>query len=250
MITNYWYDHAIKKYLLQFCAVFEGLRYKTGVGKDGTPAELIEVPIIIGSKDRVVAALNNGNTQNKIMSLPIMAATITNIELAPERRKGISVIDRKVTLRSGGVYPDDLAVVERIMPIPYNLSLELAIYVSNTDQLWQCLEQILLMFDPILQIQTTDAAFDWTKITTVELTGINNEENYPAGTDRRMIIWSLNFVLPIYLSAPMDVKDNVVKSIKVRIGDMQNKGGAVMEVDQEGNVSLSKEQLAAVNVGV
>lgn len=163
----------------------------------------------------------------------MMAASIQGIELSPERRKGIGVKDRKVTLKPGGVYPTDLKVVERIMPIPYNLTLELSLYVSNTDQLHQALEQILFLFDPFLQIQTSDAAFDWTKITTVELTGINNEENYPAGTDRRLLMWSLNFLLPIYLSAPMDIKNNYIEAVRIRFGELPN---SIMEVDENGNL--------------
>ena len=112
--------------------------------------------------------------------------------------------------------------------------MELTIYASNTDQLHQILEQILLIFDPVVQIQKNDAAWDWTKISQVELVGINNEENYPISTDRRIINWSLNFMMPIYLSAPLDLKNNVVDSIIMQIGNLDKM--TFMEFDDEGNV--------------
>ena len=43
---------------------------------------------------------------------------------------------------------------------------------SNTDQKLQLLEQILVLFNPALEIQQNDNPVDWTTITTVELTDI------------------------------------------------------------------------------
>ena len=232
-IHEYWYSGQLRNYLLQFCSIFTGLNVRTGKGENGTEM-MYMVPVVIGSKDRVVAAIMAGNTQNKPFSIPMMAVQLQGLDLAPELRKGIGYVDRRVYLPSGGVFPDDLSVVTRVMPIPYMANLELAIYASNTEQLHQILEQILLIFDPVLQIQLSDATFDWTKITTVELTGISNEENYPVGQDRRVINWTLNFSMPIYLSAPMNLKDNVIREINIRLGNMD--GMSVNEVDENGEL--------------
>jgi hypothetical protein len=91
-----------------------------------------------------------------------------------------------------------------------------------------------MLFDPILQIQTSDSAFDWTKITSVELTGINNEENYPPGGDRRLLSWTLTFDIPIYISAPVDIKDDVVRKIIIRLGDLEK--FQINEFDDQGNM--------------
>jgi hypothetical protein len=218
MISTHFYEGQLRSYLLQFCSIFTGLTVETGKGECGSP-EFISVPISIGSKDRVVAAISAGNTQNKPFALPAMAASMMNISLATSR-KGVGVVDKRVFLPTGGIYPDDLTTLVRVMPIPYTMSTELAIYASNTNQLHQILEQLLMIFDPVLQIQTSDAAFDWTKITTVELTGINNEENYPPGGDRRILVWTLNFEIPIYISAPVDIRDDLVRKITIKIGDL------------------------------
>ena len=233
MITNYYYDEQIRSYLLQFCAIFSGLEVRTGIGADGT-IEAMPVPINVGSKDRVTAAIMEGNTHNRSFSLPQMSAYMTGIELAPERRKGVGVVDSRVYMPAGGIFPNDLTVVKRVMPIPYNMQMELSIYASNTLQLHQILEQILVLFDPMVQLQTTDAAFDWTKITQVELQSVNNEENYPMGTDRRMLVWSLSFVIPIYLSTPLDLKDEIVHKVITRIGDLD--GFNLSEYDENGEL--------------
>lgn len=231
MINNYFYEGQLRSYLLQFCNIFAGLQVMTGKGECNVN-EFITVPISVGSKDRVVAAIAAGNTQNKPFSVPSMTAFITSISLS-NTRKGVNTVDRRVYLPQGGVFPDDLKTVVRVMPIPYTMSAELSIYASNTQQLHQILEQILMIFDPVLQIQTSDAAFDWTKITTVELTGINNEENYPPGGDRRILQWTLNFDIPIYISSPIDIKDELVKKIVLRYGDLDN--FHINEFDENGN---------------
>lgn len=232
MIPYYFYQGQLRKYLLQFCNIFTGLRVKTGNGECDTP-EFITVPIRLGSKDRVVAAIEVGNTQNKPISVPMMSAHMTGLALNPNR-KGVGTVDRRTYLPTGGVYPEDLRTAVRVMPIPYLMSLELALYASNTDQLHQMLEQLLVLFDPCLQIQKSDGAFDWAKITDVELTGLSNEENYPAGGDRRVLVTTLLFEMPIYLSTPMDVRDELVRKIIIQIGDLD--GFNVDEFDENGQL--------------
>lgn len=232
MINNFFYEGQLRSYLLQFCHIFAGLQVQTGKGECDVP-EFITVPISIGSRDRVVAAIQAGNTQNRPFSLPAMAASMTTLNLS-QTRKGTAVVDSRVYLPAGGIYPDDLKVLRRVMPIPYTMGIELAIYASNTQQLHQIIEQLLMLFDPTLQIQTSDASFDWTKLTTVELTGINNEENYPPGGDRRTLMWSLNFEVPIYISAPVDVRDEIVRKVIITLGDL--KGFTVNEFNDDGDL--------------
>jgi len=232
-IRHYWYDGQIRQYLLQFVSIFHGLQVQTGIGECDVP-EFVSVPIVIGNKDRVVAAIMSGNTQNRVFSLPTMAAQITGIAPADERRRSPGMIDQRVTMKTGGVFPDDLTVVKRVMPVPYNLSLELAIYASNTMQMHQILEQILVLFNPDLQIQKSDGPFDWTKITNVTLNDIANEENYPTGTERRLISWTLTFTMPIWIGMPIGVKDDLVRKIIIQIGDLSSMG--TLEVDETGNL--------------
>lgn len=244
MIDFYFYEGQLKSYLVQFCNIFSGLKIQTGKGECDEP-EFISVPIVIGSRDRVVAAIQAGNTQNRPFALPIMAANLAGLELSPDR-KGIGVVDSRTFLPAGGIYPDDLRVVKRVMPIPYTMSIDLSICTSNTMQYHQILEQLLMLFDPTLQIQTSDAAFDWTKITSVELVGITNEENYPAASDRRVINWTLSFRIPIYISAPVDVKNEVVRRIMIQIGDLDQ--FRVNEFNEDGELVPFADPYAIIQV--
>ena len=233
MIDSYFYEGQLRNYLLQFCNIFTGLQVMTGKGECDVP-EFISVPVSIGSRDRVVAAIQAGNTQNRPFSVPAMVANMTGLELDNMNRKGVGVVDRRTFLPLGGMYPNDLRSAVRVMPIPYKMSTDLAIIASNTQQMHQILEQLLILFDPVLQIQISDAALDWTKIAAVELMGITNDENFPAGTERRMIMWTLSFSTNIYISAPVDVKDEIVRKITLRIGDLSSL--QINEFDELGNL--------------
>jgi hypothetical protein len=243
MINHFQFSGQLRSYLYQFVSIFYGLQVQTGRGECGE-TEMISVPIVIGQKDRVVAALMAGNTQNRMFSLPTMSAHLASLAIAPERRKVQAFLDQRVTLPVGGVFPNDLTVVKRSMPIPYNATIELSIYTSNSLQRDQILEQILVLFNPDIQIQKSDGPFDWTKLTKVELTDISNEENYPASTDRRMIVWTLSFEVPIYLSIPMGVKDDLVRKIIIQIGDLAKM--VINEVDEDGQITPFGTPLARV----
>lgn len=233
MINSYYYNEQFKRAITQFSSIFSGLQVLSGVREDGE-RHAIEVPVRYGSIDRVVAAVSNGFTQNKMMTLPVMSTYLLEVELAPERRKGVGLTERKTIMPQGGVYPNDLKVMERYMPIPYNFTFELAIYSSNMDQMFQILEQLLIIFDPTLQIQTNDSPYDWSRQTNVELLSIQQEENYPIGTEKRMIVWTLNFRMETWISPPMDIKDNLVKKIVMRFGDLD--GFSLDEYDASGDL--------------
>ena len=160
----------------------------------------------------------------------MMSAYINAIQMAPESRKGVGNTKRQTYLPQGALFPDGLETVHQYMPVPYKISAELSIYASNTEQHFQILEQILMVFDPIVQIQTSDALFDWTKLTTVELDNINFDQSYPIGTDRRMIMSTLSFIFPIYISAPANLKNDFIKDIYVRIGAVSSSANTSQEM--------------------
>ena len=245
MINNYFYEGQLRAYILQFVSIFYGLQVKTGIGECDED-QFITVPCVVGNKDRVVAAIMAGNTQNRVFAIPTMAVHLQSLQVAAERRKAPAMLDQRVTMKAGGVFPDDLTVVKRAMPVPYDATLELTIYASSTQQMHQILEQILVLFNPDLQLQKSDAPFDWTRITKVELTDIANEENYPIGTDRRLISWTLTFAVPIWLSIPMGIKDDLVRKIVIQL----SAGNTVptFEVDEEGNLQPFGEPIARIEV--
>lgn len=213
---GFWYDEQIKKYIAQAMVIFSDLYVETGVRRSGKK-EYIDVPVYYGSMDRVSAWFLSDSTQNKPVKVPAISVFMDALDVAPSRYKGNDFISRHTHMKVGGVYPDDVQTIERYMPVPYDMRLQVGIIVSNTDQQFQILEQILPLFNPSIQIQTTDEPYDWESITQVNLDQIGIEETYPSGIDPRVISIPLYFTIPIYLRVEHTYKDNFVEKLKIRI---------------------------------
>lgn len=211
----YFYSHQIERYLIQFTNIFSGFSVKVGLGER---EQQITVPVMYGSIDKVVASVLAGNTQNKPVRLPVISAYMTGISLAPDLYKGVGQEDRTSYLPSGGLLPDDIKVIHRYMPIPYRVKADVYVFVSNQYQQLELLEQLLILFDPTLMIQTNDNKFDWTKLTYVELKDISLQETVPAGDQDRNIFAQLSFEFPVWLTPPAKQKRDFVEKIYMRVG--------------------------------
>lgn len=113
--------------------------------------------------------------------------------------------------------------VERLMPVPYKLSITLDIWTSNTNQKLQLLEQMLTLFNPSLEVQSTDSFIDWTSLTVVELDSVTwSSRTIPQGNDNPIDIASLKFNIPIWISSPAKIKKlGVVERIINNMYDSQ-----------------------------
>lgn len=228
----FYYNAQLRRYLVQVMAVFGSFEIMLGWNEDKAP-RLAPIPIANASKDRVVAWIKNNQTQNKMIRLPMFAIDLTNIDLNPDMRKGVAGQRRSTAMPTGGVFPDDIKVIQQRMPVPYKATFELGIWASNQDQHFQIMEQILSIFDPTLNIQTSDDVYDWTRLTTLKLTNIRKEENVPAGLDRRIIQTYLEFEVPIWLSIPADVHKRFIEKIFLRVGAVSNATGTPEDIIAE-----------------
>jgi hypothetical protein len=124
--------------------------------------------------------------------------------------------------------------IERLMPVPYKLTIKLDIWTSNTNQKMQLLEQMLVLFNPALEIQSTDNYIDWTSLSVVELESVQwSSRTVPMGTEDPIDIATLTFALPIWISSPAKVKKlGVVERIIMSVFDAQgDASNAVLDND-------------------
>jgi hypothetical protein len=97
--------------------------------------------------------------------------------------------------------------IERLMPVPYKLTINCDMWTSNTNQKFQLFEQIATLFNPALEIQNTDNYIDWTSLTVVELEQVTwSSRSIPVGTENPIDVMTMRFGLPIWISAPAKVK--------------------------------------------
>jgi hypothetical protein len=242
-MATYFYDGQIRRYLLQVIRLLSNFVVRT---QDGT---LIRIPVSYADPDRQVANIINQNSENTVQSVPKIAVYITDLELDTSRLGDSSFVG-KVHIRERAFdqetgeyqpYQGNSYTVERLMPTPFKLSLRVDIWSSSTDQKLQILEQILMLFNPSLEIQTTDNYIDWTSLTVVDLTQVTfSSRTVPVGTATEIDIATLSLSTPIYLSPPAKVKrlgvvTNIISNIFGRTSDPYGDYAAGLGVDPEGS---------------
>jgi T4-like virus Myoviridae tail sheath stabiliser len=232
MALDYFYDGQFRAYIVQIIRVFSGFQHQVGTNTDGT-LKLQTIPCTYATQDAQVAAIIKNNTENTILSIPQMSVFITNIDMAPERRQDTNFIgtlgvhereidttSNKYTVNRGKSY-----TVDRFMPVPYNLTVQLDIVTSNMQQKFEILEQILVLFNPAIDMQTNTNALDWTALSIIELTSVNySSRSIPLGsTAGELEISSLTFKVPIWINPPAKVKKyRVVEQIITNISTLDN----------------------------
>jgi len=205
---QHFYDGQIRRYITQTIRVLSNFVVKYG---DGT---LHRVPVAYGDADKQAASILRQNSENKINSTPRIAVYVTGLALDRERLADSSYVG-KVHIREREIANDQYTygqgknyTVERLMPTPFKLTMKVDIWSANTDQKLQILEQILVLFNPSLELQTTDNYIDWTSLSVLNLNDIAwSGRQIPIGTQESPIdIATLTLDTPIYISAPAKVK--------------------------------------------
>jgi hypothetical protein len=209
---QFFYDNQIERYLLQFMRIFSDISVKTGPDENGT-YELKRIPIVNGQMSRHIAAIIKGNSENTLIPTPLFSAYIKDIDLNPKRRQDpshVSPVSRTEREFTNGAYTQNAGnkiMVERHMPVPYDITFALDVLVSNQQSKLQILEQILTIFNPALQLQQNSNAIDWSRLFEVELTKVNwTNNNIPIGADDGKEIASLTFMSQIWINPPAKVK--------------------------------------------
>ena len=206
---KHFYDGQVRRYLTQMMRILANFPVQDGKGVQK------EVPVTYGDLTRQVANIIRENSENKLPSAPRIAVYLTGLELDKDRLTD-STYTRKTNIREraydneAGEYLNTLGknyTVERLMPTPYMMRVNADIWTSNTDQKLQLLEQILVLFNPSLEMQTTDNFIDWTSITVVNLENVQwSNRSVPVGVDSEIDIATLTFSVPIYISPPTKVR--------------------------------------------
>ncbi len=206
---QFFYDGQIRRYITQIIRLMSNFSYKDGDGN------LKQIPVMYGDISRQVGHIIRDNSENKIPSAPRMGIYVNGLEMARDRLADATYVS-KIHLRERA-YDDSNKeylnvqgsnyTVERLMPTPYTLTVNCDIWSTNTEQKLQILEQVLMLFNPSLEIQTTDNYIDWTSLSVVDLTSVQfSGRTIPVGAESEIDIATLGFTTPIWISPPTKVK--------------------------------------------
>ena len=166
-----------------------------------------------GDPDRQAANIIKLNSENTVNTCPRMAVYISNLDLDSMRLADSSHVG-KIHIRERDIEDGEYThgqgrnyTVERLMPTPFKLTMKVDIWSANTDQKLQILEQILVLFNPALELQTTDKYIDWTSLTVLNLVQVNwSSRSIPVGNDSPIDIATLTLSTPIWINPPVKIK--------------------------------------------
>lgn len=230
MAQQFFYDAQIRRFLIQFARIFSNFSVEYGGTNPETQA-LVRVPVRYGDASRQAQTIIQENSASSMPSTPLITFYIAGLEYDRARLQEPYHVS-KVNVRQRTYDSDTQSyettqgnafTIERLMPVPYKLTLNADIWTSNTNQKFQIFEQISTLFNPSLEIQNTDNYLDWTSLSVVELTRVNwSTRVIPMGTENPIDIFTMTFELPIYISSPAKVKKlGVIEKIIASVYDAQ-----------------------------
>jgi len=233
-MQQFFYDEQIRRFLLQFTRVFSNFQVEYGRTEDNSQKALYRVPVRYGDATRQAQTIIQQNSANSLPATPLMTFHVTNLNYARDRiQEPYFVQKQNVRQRywdteseSYETTQGNAFTIEKLMPVPFDLEVNLDIWTSNTNQKLQLLEQLLTLFNPSLEIQSTENFIDWTSLSVMYLEQVTwSSRSIPMGTDDPIDIATLRFVMPIYISPPAKVKklgvvEKIVASVFDGNGDM------------------------------
>lgn len=217
-MNTFFYDGQIRRYMLQFQRVFSFLKYQTRDANNVITEN--EVPIVQGDMTRQVGAILNNNSENNTLPGTVMSYYITEISPQPERRRDpsfegiVNIVEQKIRQDAPGELESydrgkagNKYTVNRYMPSPYDLVIQLDIAASSTDVKLQILEQIMTVFNPDIVIQQNDNIIDWSAITSIKLENVTyTNRTIGSQIDSEKDFASLTFRLPVWINPPAKVQ--------------------------------------------
>jgi len=235
-MQQFFYDDQIRRFLLQFTRICSNFQIEYGREENSEAAALLRVPVRYGDASRNAQNIIQENSRNSMPASPLMTFYITSLDYDRPRMQDPTFVSKiSVRQRTYDEATDtyettqgNAFTIERLMPVPYKLGITLDIWTSNTNQKFQILEQMLTLFNPSLEVQSTDNYIDWTSLSVVDLDSVTwSSRTIPMGADNPIDIATLKFSLPIWISSPAKIKklgvvERVIASMYDAQGDLND----------------------------
>lgn len=212
-MSTYFYDEQIKRFLIQFGRILSNWYVTYGSDPQGNPI-LHRVPIMYGDSSRQAATIIANNSANNLPSSPLITYYISGLEYDQRRTQDPYFVD-KLSVRQRTYNSEtneyettqgNAFTVQRVMPVPYTLRINVDFWTSNYKQKLELIEQLGVLFNPSMELQSTDNFVDWTSLSVVYQDGLTfSSRSIPVGTGNPIDVMSWKFYMPIWLSSPIKV---------------------------------------------
>jgi hypothetical protein len=213
-MAKFFYDNQIRRFLIQFAKIFSN--WDVTKGKDPAGNEiLVRVPVMYGDSSRQASTILANNSASNLPSAPLITYYISGLEYDQRRTQDPTYIDN-ISVRQRSYNSETQSyetvqgqafTIERQMPVPYTLRITVDFWTTNYNQKLELIEQLGTLFNPALEIQSTDNFIDWTSLSVVYQDGLTfSSRSIPQGTGNPIDVMSWKFYMPIWLSTAAKLK--------------------------------------------
>ena len=192
--NTHFYNRTIRKLVVAFGTMFNDIEV-VRFDKNGNSKEHIRVPLNYGPKEKYLTRITSDPDLVKSINtvVPRMAFELTSLSYDNSRKQ--------ISTTQNFSYSSTTGLSTQYNPIPYNFDFTLSIYVRNTEDGTQILEQILPFFTPDYTV-TLDliTGMDQKYDIPIILNDVSSVIDYEGDmSTTRLIIWTLTFTMRGYI---------------------------------------------------
>ena len=148
MFGQHFYHKSIRNTVIAFGTIFNNINIKR-LDSSGNPLQTVRVPLSYAPKEKFIARLDQnanltGDDSSVAITLPRMSFDVTGYSYDATRKLNKNQRISVAKNTSG----DEKTLNTQYMPVPYDVSFDLNVFVANSDDGLQIVEQILPYFQP------------------------------------------------------------------------------------------------------
>ena len=227
MLGNAFFSHrTIRKVVVAFGTMFNDI-IVTRTTLSGVQKEYFKVPLSYGPKEKYLTLITSDPTLTKSISVvvPRISFNLDGLSYDPTRKQMTTIQNFSANTST--------AAKTQYAPVPYSFEFSLSIFVRNTEDGTQILEQILPFFTPDFTatvdfIPSMDQKYDLPII----LNSVNSSVDYEGDmSTTRLITWDLSFTVKGYIWPPIKSGEIIRQANTNIFYQPQSLDGQVVYVD-------------------
>ena len=242
-MSDYYYNETLKQAVATFGTLFNNM-YVSRQGKNQK-----RVPLAYGPTQKFLGRVQERPelpSEHVAIELPRMAFEMDAPVYASQFQKNRTANQNLVSTVDGQ------SVATKVwQPVPYLIPFELNIMARNLDEAHQLVEQILPKFRPSvgLKIYPIQGNTDIVEEVNITLQTISKQDDYEGdASQRRLIIYTLQFEMRINFYGRVDQDFNVIKSAIVNFIDSSSNNRMLTQTVSVNPESADEDDVYTIDV--
>lgn len=240
---GHYYHGIIKKVVIVFGRLFEGLKIHRVNNQTDEVEQVIEVPVSYGPREKWLARLQETPDIDKKTAITLPRIGFELVSMQYEAHRKIQTMNL--------VRSDNSTTTKEIdavyAPVPYSLMFQLYIITKTNEDALQIIEQILPFFPPQHTVTMNIVpAIGINQDIPITLSGVNFQDTYDGSFEtRREIIYTLTFEVKCNLFGPVERKGTILQTIMnidPKYGEVSRRARSTATLDElSGNWDILDE---------